>query len=136
MLRTPLYNAHITANAKMVDFSGWSMPINYGSQIQEHNNVRENCGIFDVSHMLAVDIKGKDAENFLRYILANDIAMNAAKNSGKTVAIFNLEMTKEELCFRMMASASRVDNNKIKIEQPSARALSHAWTFSLPAARP
>ncbi|KFJ43957.1 glycine cleavage system aminomethyltransferase GcvT [Francisella philomiragia] len=74
MLKTPLYESHLAANAKMVDFSGWSMPINYGSQIQEHNNVRENCGVFDVSHMLAVDIQGKDAEKFLRHILANDVA--------------------------------------------------------------
>ncbi|QIV95904.1 aminomethyltransferase [Allofrancisella inopinata] len=74
MLKTPLYMCHLAANAKMVDFSGWSMPINYGSQIQEHNNVRENCGLFDVSHMFAVDIKGQDAEAFLRYLLANDVA--------------------------------------------------------------
>ncbi|ABI82461.1 glycine cleavage system aminomethyltransferase GcvT [Francisella tularensis] len=74
MLKTPLYESHIAANAKMIDFSGWSMPINYGSQIQEHNNVREDCGIFDVSHMLAVDIQGSEAEKFLRYLLANDVA--------------------------------------------------------------
>nr|MCX3323723.1 glycine cleavage system aminomethyltransferase GcvT [Bacillus paranthracis] len=74
MLKTPLYESHMAANAKMVDFSGWSMPINYGSQIQEHNNVREDCGIFDVSHMLAVDIQGSEAEKFLRYLLANDVA--------------------------------------------------------------
>lgn len=74
MIKTPLFDSHIAANAKMVDFSGWSMPINYGSQIQEHNNVRENCGVFDVSHMLAVDIKGKDAAKFLRFVLASDVA--------------------------------------------------------------
>lgn len=74
MLKTPLYESHIAANAKMVDFSGWSMPIKYGSQIQEHNNVREDCGIFDVSHMLTVDIQGFEAENFLRHLLANDVA--------------------------------------------------------------
>ena len=73
MLKTPLYDCHVVANARMVDFSGWSMPINYGSQIKEHENVRTNCGIFDVSHMLAVDIKGEDAESFLRSILANDV---------------------------------------------------------------
>ncbi|MDE4992584.1 glycine cleavage system aminomethyltransferase GcvT, partial [Francisella tularensis subsp. holarctica] len=56
------------------DFSGWSMPINYGSQIQEHNNVREDWGIFDVSHMLAVDIQCSEAEKFLRYLLANDVS--------------------------------------------------------------
>ena len=74
MLKTPLFDSHIAANAKMVDFSGWSMPINYGSQIKEHDNVRQNSGIFDVSHMLAVDIAGTDAEKFLRYVLATDIA--------------------------------------------------------------
>ena len=48
----------------MIDFSDWLMPIHYGSQIQEHDAVRTNCGIFDVSHMLAVDVKGEDAECF------------------------------------------------------------------------
>ena len=73
MLKTFLYDTHIAANARIVDFSGWSMPINYGSQIQEHNNVRQSCGVFDVSHMLAVDIKGSQAQDFLRYLLANDV---------------------------------------------------------------
>ena len=73
MLKTPLYDCHVEANARMVDFSGWSMPINYGSQIKEHELVRTNCGIFDVSHMLAVDIKGEGAENFLCHLLANDV---------------------------------------------------------------
>lgn len=73
MLKTPLYDCHVNASARMVDFSGWSMPINYGSQIKEHELVRTSCGIFDVSHMLAVDIEGRDAENFLRNILANDV---------------------------------------------------------------
>ena len=72
MLKTPLYDCHVEANARMVDFSGWSMPINYGSQIKEHEIVRTSCGIFDVSHMLAVDIKGDGTEGFLRHILAND----------------------------------------------------------------
>ncbi|MGQ4005464.1 glycine cleavage system aminomethyltransferase GcvT [Francisellaceae bacterium CB300] len=73
MLKTPLYDCHVEANARMVDFSGWSMPINYGSQIKEHEIVRTSCGIFDVSHMLAVDIKGDGTEGFLRHILANDV---------------------------------------------------------------
>lgn len=90
MLKTPLFESHVAANAKMVDFSGWSMPINYGSQIQEHNNVRENCGVFDVSHMLAVDIKGKDAENFLRHMLANDVA-KLANNKAQYGCMLNHE---------------------------------------------
>ena len=57
----------------MVDFHGWSMPINYGSQINEHISVREGCGMFDVSHMTILDFKGEDVEVFIRKLIANDI---------------------------------------------------------------
>ncbi len=72
--RTPLYQNHIDANAKMVDFADWDMPINYGSQIEEHNLVRTSAGVFDVSHMTVVDVSGGDALDYLRYLLANDVA--------------------------------------------------------------
>jgi len=71
---TPLYDAHIAAGARMVDFGGWEMPINYGSQIEEHHQVRQAAGMFDVSHMTVVDIKGAHARHFLSYLLANDVA--------------------------------------------------------------
>lgn len=71
---TPLYEQHQHDGAKLVDFAGWDMPLHYGSQIEEHNIVRNDAGMFDVSHMLAVDIKGADATNFLRKLLANDVA--------------------------------------------------------------
>ena len=71
---TPLYNAHIAAGARMVDFGGWEMPINYGSQIEEHHKVRQAAGMFDVSHMTVVDINGAQARHFLSYLLANDVA--------------------------------------------------------------
>ena len=57
----------------MVDFHGWSMPINYGSQINEHNFVREGCGIFDVSHMTILDFKGAESKTFVRKLIANDV---------------------------------------------------------------
>lgn len=72
--RTPLYEAHIEAGAKMVDFSGWDMPIHYGSQIEEHHQVRRTAGMFDVSHMCVVDLHGARVREFLRYLLANDVA--------------------------------------------------------------
>lgn len=72
--RTSLYQKHLDAGAKMVDFSGWEMPINYGSQIEEHNQVRSAAGVFDVSHMTVVDVSGSDAEAYLRRLLANDVA--------------------------------------------------------------
>lgn len=73
-LRTPLYESHLAAGARMVDFSGWEMPIHYGSQIEEHHAVRRDAGMFDVSHMCALDLAGPDARGFLRYLLANDVA--------------------------------------------------------------
>ncbi len=72
--KTPLYQCHVDASAKMVDFFGWDMPINYGSQIKEHEAVRDDCGMFDVSHMTVVDISGGDAKAYLQYLLANDVA--------------------------------------------------------------
>jgi aminomethyltransferase len=73
-LRTPLYDSHLAARAKMVDFSGWEMPIHYGSQIEEHHAVRRDAGMFDVSHMCALDLAGPDATRWLRHLLANDVA--------------------------------------------------------------
>ncbi len=72
-LRTPLYEKHLQHNARMVDFAGWQMPIQYQGVIEEHHAVRKNAGMFDVSHMLTVDIVGKDAKRFIRFLLANDI---------------------------------------------------------------
>lgn len=72
--RTALYQQHLDSNAKLVDFSGWDMPIHYGSQLSEHRQVREDCGVFDVSHMTVVDIVGADAQTYLRYLLCNDVA--------------------------------------------------------------
>jgi aminomethyltransferase len=73
MQRTPLYQAHIDANGKMVDFGGWEMPLNYGSQIQEHRQVRTGAGMFDVSHMCAVFVSGASAVNFLNWVLTNNV---------------------------------------------------------------
>jgi len=71
--RTPLYDTHVAAKARLVDFGGWEMPVNYGSQIEEHHAVRRDAGIFDVSHMLNVDVTGADATAFLRRLVANDV---------------------------------------------------------------
>lgn len=70
---TPLNAAHRAAGAKMVDFGGWDMPVNYGSQIEEHHAVRTDCGMFDVSHMCVVDIKGDNVRSFLRGLVANNV---------------------------------------------------------------
>jgi aminomethyltransferase len=72
--KTVLHAKHLEAGAKMVDFHGWEMPINYGSQIEEHHAVRKDAGMFDVSHMTIVDVTGADVTAFLRYLVANDVA--------------------------------------------------------------
>lgn len=87
--QTSLYQKHLDAAAKMVDFAGWDMPINYGSQIEEHNQVRNHAGIFDVSHMTVVDISGVDAEAYLRYLLANDVAKLDATGRALYSAMLN-----------------------------------------------
>ena len=70
---TPLNAIHRAAGARMVDFGGWDMPVNYGSQIEEHHAVRRDAGMFDVSHMRVVDLEGAGAREFLRLALANNV---------------------------------------------------------------
>lgn len=71
--RTPLYDKHVELGAKMVDFGGWDMPIHYGSQIEEHHQVRQDAGMFDVSHMVVSDLKGERVRDFLKLLVANNV---------------------------------------------------------------
>lgn len=71
--KTPFYARHVEHDAKIVDFGGWDMPLHYGSQLDEHHATRQHAGLFDVSHMTVVDVKGEQASEFLRHLLANDI---------------------------------------------------------------
>lgn len=81
--RTPLYQSHVAAGAKIVDFGGWDMPLHYGSQIEEHHIVRKHAGAFDVSHMTVVDVTGNEATAFLQKLLANDVGK--LKDAGKAL---------------------------------------------------
>lgn len=71
--RTSLYDSHLKANAKMVDFAGWDMPLHYGSQLQEHHQIRQDAGVFDVSHMTVLDLQNGETHPFLRFLLANNV---------------------------------------------------------------
>ncbi len=71
---TPLLVQHQLAGAKLIDFFGWQMPLHYGSQILEHHAVRQDAGMFDVSHMAIVDVEGEQSFDYLRFLLANDVA--------------------------------------------------------------
>ncbi|MEX3526865.1 MAG: glycine cleavage system aminomethyltransferase GcvT [Burkholderia sp.] len=70
---TPLHAAHAALNARMVDFGGWDMPVNYGSQLEEHRAVRTDAGMFDVSHMCVVDFRGERARAFFEHAIANSV---------------------------------------------------------------
>jgi aminomethyltransferase len=76
--RTPLYDLHVAAGARMVDFGGWDMPVNYGSQIEEHHAVRRDAGRFDVSHMCTVDLRGAGVRALLLRLLSNDVGRLSA----------------------------------------------------------
>ncbi len=73
--RTPLYEVQRDSGAKLVPFAGWEMPLHFGSQIAEHQSVRNAAGVFDVSHMTQVDVTGQDAEALLRSLLVGDVGV-------------------------------------------------------------
>ena len=81
--KTILNATHRTLGAKMVDFGGWDMPLSYGSQIEEHHAVRRDAGMFDVSHMTVVDLRGANTRPFLRHLFANNV--DKLKISGKAL---------------------------------------------------
>jgi aminomethyltransferase len=81
--RTPLYDRHVALGARLVDFGGWDMPLHYGSQLEEHHAVRRAAGVFDVSHMAAIDLRGTEVRPFLQRLLANDVAR--LKDTGRAL---------------------------------------------------
>ena len=87
--KTILNSAHRALGARMVDFGGWDMPVNYGSQIEEHHAVRRDCGMFDVSHMCPVDLVGADCRPFLSRLVANDVAKLTVSGKALYTAMLN-----------------------------------------------
>jgi glycine cleavage system T protein (aminomethyltransferase) len=81
--RTPLFDLHVAGGARIVDFGGWDMPVGYGSQIEEHHAVRRDAGMFDVSHMCTVDLRGAGVRPLLLRLLANDVGR--LKTPGKAL---------------------------------------------------
>ena len=130
--------------AKMVDFGGWDMPVNYGSQIDEHHQVRNDCGLFDVSHMRVVDIKGKGVRDFLRYLLANNVdklttpgkalySCMLLENSGVIDDLIVYFM--EEQWFRIVVNAGTADKDIAWMRrQAAAHAITHPECYAAEAA--
>lgn len=88
--KTPMYENHLAHSAKMVDFSGWSMPVFYKKIVEEHEHVRNHVGLFDVSHMGEVFVRGKGAKNFLQRALINDLDL-LSPGKGQYTALLNEE---------------------------------------------
>ena len=118
--QTPLNAAHRAMGAKMVDFGGWDMPLHYGSQLDEHHHVRRDAGMFDVSHMRVLDMRGEGVRDFLRYLLANNV--DKLQSSGK--ALYSCLLRPDggviddlivyfmnEIWFRIVVNAGTADND-------------------------
>jgi len=124
--QTILNKAHRELGARMVDFGGWDMPVNYGSQIDEHHEVRNAVGMFDVSHMTVVDVSGVQAKPFLQRLLANDVAkltrqgkalyscmLNEAAGIVDDLIVYFLD----DKNYRLVVNASTRDKDLAWIEQ-------------------
>ena len=130
--RTSLYQSHLNAGAKMVDFAGWEMPINYGSQIDEHNQVRQHAGVFDVSHMTVVDITGNEARDYLRYLLANDVEKLAEEGRALYSAMLNHDGgVVDDLIVYRMSFGYRLVVNCATREKDLAWITQHSADFDL-----
>ena len=130
-LQTPLYEQHLEHGATMVPFFGWSMPLHYGSQLNEHLAVRSDAGMFDVSHMTVVDMDGSDTRDFLLYLLANDV--DKMKSTGR--ALYTMMLNEDAgiiddlIVYRMPEDAYRLVLNAATQEKVIAWFKSHLPKF-------
>lgn len=119
MAKTFLYEDHVKLGAKMVDFAGWDMPVQYSGIIEEHNNVRTNAGLFDVSHMGEIFVSGKDALSFLQSLVPQDISKIIDKKAkycqfttesgGIVDDLFIYKLDTDE--YLLVVNASRLDDD-------------------------
>lgn len=118
--KTPLHSRHQALGAKLVDFGGWEMPIHYGSQLEEHHAVRTGCGMFDVAHMAAVDLHGARTREFLRTLVANDVAKLKAPGKALYTCMLNerggviddlIVYFQREDWFRLVVNAGTTDKD-------------------------
>jgi len=131
--KTPLHSRHVDAGARMVDFGGWDMPLHYGSQLEEHHVVRRDAGMFDVSHMTVVDIAGHAARDYLRRLLANDVAKLAAPGKGLYGCMLNESggVVDDLITYRRAGGDYRIVVNAATREQDLAWMRSVAGKFEV-----
>lgn len=130
---TPLFAEHQSLGARIVPFGGWQMPLHYGSQLDEHHQVRRNAGMFDVSHMQVVDVDGSGALDLLRHLVANDAAKLTTKGKALYGCMLNerggvvddlIVYYREPNRYRMVVNAATADKDLAWIR-------SHAAAFAV-----
>ncbi len=128
-LKTALYEQHLSMGGKMVDFGGWQMPLHYGSQIEEHHQVRKSVGMFDVSHMMIVDLGGARVRQFMRFLLANDVGPEPRPGKAIYSCMLNeqggviddlIVYDRGEEGFRMVVNAATRDKDLAWIDRHAA----------------
>jgi len=131
--KTPLFEKHVEAGARIVDFGGWDMPLHYGSQKEEHHAVRSKAGMFDVSHMTIVDLRGERTRPFLRHLLANDVAKLQEPGKALYTCMLNedggviddlIVYFMNERCFRVIVNAATREKDLAWVEK-------HAQAFDV-----
>jgi len=132
LLKTPLNARHRELGAKMVDFGGWDMPLHYGSQVNEHHAVRRAAGMFDVSHMAVLDLRGAQTRVFLRYLLANNI--DRLKTQGRFRMVVNagtrhkdVQWIRQHAVDYAVEVTEHNDLSIIAVQGPNARAAVATW---------
>lgn len=133
MKQTPLYQQHQACGARMVDFHGWMMPLHYGSQMDEHHAVRTDAGMFDVSHMTIVDLHGERTREFLRRLLANDVARLTQPGKALYSAMLNASggVIDDLIVYFMSDDWFRLVVNSATREKDLAWIREHAQPFSV-----
>lgn len=131
--QTPLFEQHQACGARMVDFHGWMMPLHYGSQMDEHHAVRTDAGMFDVSHMTIVDLHGERTREFLRYLLANDVAKLTQPGKALYTAMLNASagVIDDLIVYFMTEDFFRLVVNSATREKDLAWILQHAEPFGV-----
>mgnify|MGYP002138386196 CR=1 FL=1 len=132
--KTILNDTHRRLGARMVDFGGWDMPLHYGSQLEEHHAVRRDSGMFDVSHMCAVDVVGPDSKAFLSRLIANNVdklklpgkalysaMLNEAGGVVDDLIVYFLSDTE----YRVVVNAGTADKDGSDVEQVGRPAVAH-----------
>ncbi|MFX1419527.1 MAG: glycine cleavage system aminomethyltransferase GcvT [Promethearchaeota archaeon] len=117
--KTALYDIHLKLGARMINFAGWQMPVQYESIIKEHNAVRSNAGIFDISHMGEFLLEGKDVINFLQYIMINDLNLLEPSKGQYSCMCYDNGTVVDDLVyyeenperFRMIVNAGNIDKD-------------------------